>query len=49
LKANSQILGSPLAHHHANLSSACDFMMALGKPQLRAKFKVATPAIAEKF
>jgi len=23
------------------LSSACDFMMGLGKPQLRAKFEVA--------
>jgi len=27
------------------LSSACDFMMDLGKPQLRAKFKLASPKI----
>jgi len=25
-------------------SSACDFMMGLGKSQLRAKFKVASPS-----
>jgi len=26
------------------LSSACHFMMGLGKPQLRAKFEVANPS-----
>jgi len=26
------------------LSSACDFMMGLGKPQLHAKFKVVSPS-----
>jgi len=25
-------------------SSACDFMMGLGKPQLRGKFEVASPS-----
>jgi len=26
------------------LSSECDFMMGFGKPQLRAKFKLASPS-----
>jgi len=29
------------------LSSACNFMMGLGKPQLRAKFEVASLSRAE--
>jgi len=41
LKENSQIWGAPLAQGDAHFSSACDFMMALGKPKLRTKFEVA--------
>jgi len=41
LKGNRKILGSSPDQAHAHFSSAWDFMMGLGKPQLHAKFEVA--------
>jgi len=37
-----QIFGASLAQGHAHVSSGYDFMMGLGKHQLRAKFEVAS-------
>jgi len=37
----SKFWGTPLAQGHVHFSPACDFMMGLGKPQLRAKFEIA--------
>jgi len=34
-------MGSSPIQGHAPFSSACDFMMVLGKPRPRAKFEVA--------
>jgi len=48
IEGERQILGSSPAQGSFSaqhtLSSACDFMMGLGKPHLRAKFEVASPS-----
>ena len=42
LKENPQLCGAPLTQGHAHFSSACDFMISLGKLKLHTKFEVAS-------
>jgi len=35
-------MGAYLAQGHAHFSSGCGFMVGFGKPQLHAKFEVAS-------
>ena len=41
-KEEPKYLTASLAQGHVHFSSGCDFMMGLGKPKLRTKFKVAS-------
>jgi len=42
IKGKPQIWVAPLAQGHAYFSSACDFMMCLGKPKRHTKFEAAS-------
>ena len=44
IEGKPKILGSSPSPWSHTLSSACDFMMGLDEPQLRAKFEVASPS-----
>jgi len=42
LKGNPKFLGDPLTQATPTFYSGCDFIMGIGKPQLHAKFEIAS-------